>query len=142
MKRISYLKRIKLFLEFRSTLKKLKFELEDNFNARVDRSSRIYTVINIPPSLIEEPYNIRKEDIDSLSKNFIQDYTKKLSVFLNSKNLFEMYDFYEIRKVDKYSYLLVFGFSLFNSTNFLLRFYTLLSLLTISLTSVIIYLLT
>jgi hypothetical protein len=142
MKRISYLKRIKLFLEFRSTLKKLKFELEDNFNARVDRSSRIYTVINIPPSLIEEPYNIRKEDIDSLAKNFIQDYTKKLSVFLNSKNLFEMYDFYEIRKVDKYSYLLVFGFSLFNSTNFLLRFYTLLSLLTISLTSVIIYLLT
>jgi hypothetical protein len=142
MKRISYLKRIKLFLEFRSTLKKLKFELEDNFNARVDRSSRIYTVINIPPSLIEEPYNIRKEDIDSLAKNFIQDYTKKLSVFLNSKNLFEMYDFYEIRKVDKYSYILVFGFSLFNSTNFLLRFYTLLSLLTISLTSVLIYLLT
>ena len=142
MKRISYLKRIKLFFEFRSTLKKLKFELEDNFNTRVDISSRIYTVINIPPSLIEEPYNIRKEDIDSLAKNFIQDYTKKLSVFLNSKNLFEMYDFYEIRKVDKYSYLLVFGFSLFNSTNFLLRFYTLLSLLTISLTSVIIYLLT
>ncbi len=110
MRKISYFRKILLFFSFRKTLKKLRNELQDSFNARIDGASRIYTVINIPSSMIEEPYNLRKEDIDSLAKRYIQDYSKSLSFFLNSKQLFELYDYYEIKKVDKYSYLVVFSF--------------------------------
>lgn len=92
-------------------------------NARIDRAFRIYTVINIPSELIEEPYNLRKEDIDSLAKTYLRDYSTKLSGFLNSKGLMELYDFYEITKVEKYSYLIVFGFSLFDSAIFMRNFY-------------------
>jgi hypothetical protein len=123
MKKISFLKKVKLFFFFRKNLNRLKNQLETSFNARVDRASRIYTIINIPSSLIEEPYNLRKEDIDSLAKNYLSDYTRDLSNFLNSNNLMELYDFYEVKKVAKYSYLVIFGFSLFNSVNFLLGYY-------------------
>jgi hypothetical protein len=139
MKRISYFKKIKLFLYYRREVNKIRTELENQFNSRVDGASRIYTVLNVPSSLIEEPYNLRKEDIDSLSKNFIQDYSKKLSIFLNSKGLMELYDFYDIKKVDKYSYLVIFGFSLFNSTRFIIRFYITISILITSLVLSLLY---
>jgi hypothetical protein len=139
MRKISYFRKILLFFSFRKTLKKLRNELQDSFNARIDGASRIYTVINIPSSMIEEPYNLRKEDIDSLAKRYIQDYSKSLSFFLNSKQLFELYDYYEIKKVDKYSYLVVFGFSLFDSVTFLTRYYTTLIIFGLVLLSVLIY---
>ena len=118
MKKVSLLKKVNLFFFYRRNLRKLSSQLETNFNTRIDRASRFYTVINIPTSLIEEPYNLRKEDIDALSRTFIQEYTQKISSFLNSNGLIELYDYYEVKKVDKYSYLVVMGFSLFNSKNF------------------------
>jgi hypothetical protein len=139
MRKISYFRKIALFFSFRKTLKKLRNELKDSFNARIDGASRIYTVINIPSSMIEEPYNLRKEDIDSLAKRYIQDYSKSLSFFLNSKQLFELYDYYEVKKVDKYSYLVVFGFSLFDSVTFLTRYYTTLIIFGLLLLSLLIY---
>lgn len=142
MKRIGYLKKIKLFLNYRKNLKKITTQLEQDFNSRVDGALRIYTVLNVPVELIEEPYNLRKEDIDKLAKNYISDYSQKLSAFLNSKNLMEMYDYYEVKKVDKYSYLLVFGFSLFDSVNFFRNLYiTMFSLSLVLLTTLLIILL-
>jgi hypothetical protein len=132
MARISFIKKIRLFFSFRKTLKKISPDLENNFNTRVDGASRLYTVINVPPNIVEEPYNLRKEDIDNIARSFIQEYSKKLSTFLNSKGLMELYDFYEVKKIDKYSYLVIMGFSLFNSTKFLTRFYfSLYSLITL-----------
>ena len=58
---------------------------------------------------------MRKSDIDNVAQNFVREYTSALSKFLNSNGLFELYDFYDIEKVEKYSYLVVFGFSLFNT---------------------------
>jgi hypothetical protein len=131
--KLSLLKKVKLFRFYRKTIQNLSFELETTFNARIDGASRIYTVINIPSSLIEEPYNLRKEDIDNLAKNFIRDYSQKISYFLNQNKLMELYDFYEVKKVDKYSYLLVFGFSLFNSQLYLRNFYmTIISIILLS----------
>lgn len=137
-KRISFLKKLQLFRFYRKKIKKISFELETTMNARIDGAFRIYTVINIPSELIEEPYNLRKEDIDSLAKTYLRDYSTKLSGFLNSKGLMELYDFYEITKVEKYSYLIVFGFSLFDSAIFMRNFYittfTLISAILITLT--------
>ena len=137
MRKISWIKKIKLFLNFRKTLKKNEKELEDKFKARVDSASRIYTVINLPPDVIEEPYNLKKDDIDKLAKSYIKDYSNILSSFLNSKNLMELYDYYDVKKVEKYSYLVIFGFSLFDSAKFLRNLYITLSIFSILLLIVI-----
>lgn len=115
MKKVSIFKKIKLYFEFRKILIQNKVDLQDKFNARIDSVSRIYTVMNVPTGLIEEPYNVRKQDIDNLSKQFIKEYSQEISKYLDSIGASELYSFYQVEKVDKYSYLIVFGFSLFNT---------------------------
>lgn len=115
--KVSFIKKISLYFQYRRNLKIFESELQERFNARVDNINRIYTVLNIPENMIEEPYNIRKSDIDALSQTLIKDYSGELGKFLNSKGLTELYKFYDIKKVDKLSYLLIFGFSLFNTKN-------------------------
>jgi len=114
-KNISLLKKIKLFSQFKKGIKANSVELENKFNLRIDSANRLYTVINVPPELIGEAYNIKKSDIDRIADNFIREYSKELAVFLNSKDLNELYEFYDLKKVDKYSYLVVVGFSFFRS---------------------------
>ena len=114
--KISFFKKIKIFREVRKILKLNKIELEQVFGARIDNAYRIYNVLNIPAEMIGEPYNLRKSDIDKLAETSIREYTVKISEYLDSKGLKEMYDFYEVKKVDKYSYLVVLGFSLPNDT--------------------------
>ena len=112
-------KKVSLFFYFKKTLKKNRIELESNFNAKIDWANRLYMVLNVPTNLIEEPYNIRKSDIDKVSQNYIKEYISELSSYLDSKGLKETYDFYEpIKKLDKYAYLIVIGFKPLKSTNF------------------------
>jgi hypothetical protein len=113
--KISFLKKLRIFRDFRKVLRLNKTELQETFGARVDNAYRIYNVINIPVEEIGEPYNLRKSDIDLIAEKSVREYSSEISKFLNSKGLKEMYDFYEIKKVDKYSYLIVIGFSLPNS---------------------------
>lgn len=127
MNRISFFKKVKLFLFYKKTIKNIELNLERQFNIRIDKAHRMYTILNIPQELIDEPYSIRKADIDTLSQAFIKDYTNKLSVLLNQNGLSELYDFYDIAKVDKTSYLIVYGFSLFKSDKFILNFYKFIS---------------
>jgi len=123
MRNISFYKKVKLFLLYRKTIKKIELNLERQFGIRIDKAYRMYTVLNIPQELIDEPYSIRKADIDTLSQSFIKDYTNQLSVFLNKNGLNELYDFYDISKIDKTSYLLVYGFSLFKTDKFMTNLY-------------------
>jgi hypothetical protein len=115
MKNISIFKKISLFFTYRKAIKKIEKQLEREFNIRIDGAYRIYTVLNVPSELIEEPYNLRKGDIDTLAQNFNKEYSSQLSKLLDANGLYELYDFYDVEKVDKYSYLLIFGFSVFNS---------------------------
>jgi hypothetical protein len=111
-------KKLKLFLTYRKFISQNKTELETMFNIRVDKAQRLYTVINIPEELIGEAYSIKKSDIDRISETYLRQFSSELSNYLDNKNLKELYDVYEIQKVDKYSYLLVFGFSLFKSQKY------------------------
>ena len=115
MKGLSILKKIKLFNQFKKSQSKIKYDLETKFGIRIDYAKRMYTVLNIPPDIIGESYSLRKSDIDIISEKFIKEYTSGLSKYLTDNGLSELYDFYKIQKVDKYSYLLVLGFSLFKS---------------------------
>lgn len=134
-KNISLIKKIRIFSQFKKILKVNRIELENKFNLRIDSANRLYTVINVPPESIGEAYNLKKSDIDRIADNFIREYSKELGAFLNSKELNELYEFYDLKKVDKYSYLVVVGFSLFKSDERRARIYKywvpILSVLTI-----------
>jgi hypothetical protein len=72
----------------------------------------LYTVLNVPEELIGEAYSLKKADIDRISETYIREYVFEVSKLLNTKGLMELFRTYEIKKVDKYSYLIVIGFSL------------------------------
>jgi len=118
MVQVSLFNKIKLFRKYKKIVDSCKEQLSTQFNTRVDRSYRIYTVLNIPQEIIGEAYSLRKADIDKISETFTREWTLELSKFLESKELTELYKVYEIRKVDKYSYLLVVGYSLFESNRY------------------------
>jgi hypothetical protein len=135
-------KKIRLYNSFKKIIRSNRVTLEGNFNARIDKVYRIYTVINIPEESFGEPYNVRKSDIDSISETYIKEYVSKISNYLNSVGLSELYDFYEpIKKVDKYSYLIVLGFKPFNSVKYnnLIWFRIVPILSIVSIISLIIY---
>jgi hypothetical protein len=117
-KNVSLWNKIKLFNSFKKTIKENKKELENKYKIRIDNAYRLYTVLNIPEELIGESYALKKSDIERISQNFIEEYGTELANFLNKQGLNELYKYYEIKKVDKYSYLLVFGYSLFESNKY------------------------
>lgn len=145
--KISFLKKLRIFRDFKKVLKLNRTELQEVFGARIDNAYRIYNVINIPVEEIGEPYNLRKSDIDLIAEKSVRDYSSNISKYLDTKGLQEMYDFYEIKKVDKYSYLIVIGFSLpndpFRSNIYYNRLYyrALPTILVISLILLLIFLL-
>jgi hypothetical protein len=120
---VNIFKKIITYRKYRTSISKIERELSTQFNIRIDSVGRLYTVLNIPEEIFEEPYNMRKSDIDTIAQNYIKEYSTNLSVFLNKNDLIELYDFYSIQKVEKYSYLLIFGFSLMNTEKFFKRLY-------------------
>lgn len=112
MNKASFFKKLKLFLNYKRIVKQNKLELERSLNIRVDNAQRLYTVLNVPEELIGEAYSLKKSDIDRISETYIREYVYEVSKLLNSKGLMELFRTYEIKKVDKYSYLIVIGFSL------------------------------
>lgn len=111
-------KKLKNFFFYRKTIKNNLFVLQEKFNIRIDGAIRMYTVINVPEELVGEAFSLKKSDIDRISENYIRQYYIELGNELNKFGLRELFDVYEIRKVDKYSYLLVVGFSQFKSQKY------------------------
>lgn len=142
--KVSLIKKIKLFREYKTIIKTLKNQINTEFGARVDNAYRIYNVINIPSDIIPEPYNLRKSDVDQISQNFIKEYSIAITEFLTKKGLSqELFDFYEVKKLDKYSFLVIIGFSLFESNKYYdnIRFKVIPSITTLLLTIILILLL-
>ncbi len=112
-------KQIRLYRSFSKILNENRVTLEANFNMKIDYVNRIYTVVNVPIDSIGEPYNLRKSDIDNISEKYLKEYISKSSEYLNSIGLVELYGFYEpIKKVDKYSYLIILGYKHMNSVSY------------------------
>ena len=137
----SFLKKLKLFLSYRKIIKSNKSEILQKFGFRIDNANRIYTVLNIPEELVGDAYSLKKSDIDTISQNFIREFVKEVSTLLNSKGLNELFEIYKVEKVDKYSYLIVIGFSLFKSNKFYNRLYYVFIPITIILSTILTFLL-
>lgn len=115
MNKVSLRKKIQLYLTYRKTLEKNREDLFQNFTSRIDKVYRIYTVINLPKEEMEEPYNFRKRDLDIFAEKYIREYAQNIAKYLDNLGLNELYDIYEVKKVDKFSYLIIVGFKLFNT---------------------------
>lgn len=143
MKNISLLKKIKLFSFYKKTIKENTTELERNFGLRVDKAQRLYTVLNIPEELIGESFSLKKSDIDRIAENYIKEYFSEVTRFLTSRNLGELFSIYDVKKVDKYSYLVVVGYSLFKSNEYYnklyWRFYPIVGIISIVTTLLLIF---
>ena len=101
-KKLGFIKKIRLFSSYKKSVKSIKNILDQNFNIRIDSAYRMYTVLNVPEEIIGEAFSIKKTDIDRISENYIKEYSSELSKFLNKNGLSELFEFYEIKKVDKY----------------------------------------
>ena len=132
------IKDLRLFFSYRKIIRQRKIELESNYNVRIDNADRLYTVVNVPAPVIGEAYELKKSDVDKISEGYIRDYISKLSRYLDSIGLSEIYDYYEpIKKVDKLSYLIVIGFKPLNSVqinNILYRILLPISIITLIIT--------
>ena len=117
MANITFFKKLRLFSFYKKNVNKNKVKLERELNIRIDSAYRLYTVLNIPEELYGE-FTLKKSDIDKISENYIREYIFEVSKFLKQIGLNELFESYEVKKVDKYSYLLVIGFSLFKSNIF------------------------
>lgn len=105
-----------LYRSYKKIIYQNRVTLEGNFNVRIDSANRLYTVVNVPQTPEDEAYNLRKQDIDRIAETYIKDYINKLSIYLNSIGLSELYTFYEpVKKVGKHSYLIILGFKNINS---------------------------
>lgn len=111
---MSFFKKISLYFQYRNFLLKNKKQLQQ-LNIRIDRVNRIYTVINIPEDLYGEAYGLKTSDINKISEPYITEYIRQISSTLNKLGLSELYKLYDISKVDRYSYLLIIGFSFFDT---------------------------
>jgi hypothetical protein len=112
---ISIIKKQKVYREYKKILMQNSVELENKYNMRIDNANRMYTVLNIPEDIIGEAYSIKKSDIDKIADNYIRQYCGELGSYLNGIGMTELYDFYDLKKVDKYSYLIIIGFSMFRT---------------------------
>lgn len=108
-------KSMSMYRLYKRVLSDNSTELLARYNLRIDDANRLYTVLNIPEDIIGEAYSLRKSDIDRIADKFLREYSSDLAGYLNSKGLAELYDFYDVQKVDKYSYLMVIGFSLYRT---------------------------
>jgi hypothetical protein len=117
MANISFFKKLRLFSFYKKTVKQNKVKLERELNIRIDSAQRLYTVLNIPEELYGE-FTLKKSDIDKISESYIKEYMFEVKKMLSEIGLSELFESYEVKKVSKYSYLLVVGFSLFRTNVF------------------------
>ena len=118
---ISFFKKIKVFFYYKKTLKKLETELNTQFNIRIDDAYRMYTVINLPSDIA--PYVTKTSDREKIADKYIIDTSNKLSNYLNSNGLAELYKRYSISKVGETNYLIVYGYSLLQTDKIISGFY-------------------
>ena len=134
---LGIIKKFKLLFTYIKIILNNKSVLNESYKIRYDYIFRLYTIINIPTDLIPEAYDLKKSNIDKLSQSYVSDFMVNISSLLNKIGLIELYVVYDLKKVDKYSYLVVIGFKFLKLEKL---FRNLLILITILLSTLIIYL--
>lgn len=107
--------RFKLYLAYRKFLKENSKELLEIFNLQIDTVDRLYTVINLDPKQVEKYYT------EDLSGPTIREFLGKVDRYMLTKGLIELVGILKIDRIDDFNYLVVLGFTLFDTVTFYKR---------------------
>lgn len=114
MANVSIWRKIGLYRQYSKVISSSRAAL-GQMNFRVDMVDRLYTVVNVPEELFEGIYDARKSDAMRISQGYMAEYLRNISRTFNEMGLSELYRVYDTRMVDKHSFLVVIGFSLFDT---------------------------
>jgi hypothetical protein len=126
MKNISFIKKLKLFLEYIKVIRKNKAVITDKtnkLNLRIDNAFRIYTVYNCPDDA--EIYGPK------LAEKYIKEYVSQVDKLCVNLGLSEYIGVWDIQQIDTSSFLIIFGFKFFQTNKFMTKLvgYTTVALL-------------
>jgi hypothetical protein len=110
--KIPFWKKVKLFYSYRKSTKQSAFLLQNEANLRIDRVGRLYTVLALNA---EDIQNYGPKLSSQIVQKYINDYILKVDKIFFQLGLNELVGLMEIKKIDELNYLVVFGYSLFNS---------------------------
>lgn len=101
--------KIKLYKEYKKVIRENEEELQNKFSLRRDLVNRLYTVIRLDDEVVKQYY---PEDI---SKPYIAKFSNEVDAFLSTKGLRELVALRKVEKITDEDYLVVIGYSLFDS---------------------------
>lgn len=111
MKKISFWKKIKLFLIYRRIVKKNINELyKEGYRIRVDDIYRLYTVVNLPDDV--------KDYGSELTQKYLTDYINKVDNLFLKLGISEYVGIGDIRKENELSYVVIFNFKFFDTAEY------------------------
>jgi len=110
--KISFWKKISLFFTYRKAIKQSSFLILNEVNLRSDRVGRLYTILNLNS---EDILNYGPKLSSQIVQKYINDYMSKVDKMFLQLGLNELIGLMEIKKIDELNYLVVFGYSFFNS---------------------------
>jgi len=101
--------KIKLYKEYKKVIRENEEELQNKFSLRRDLVNRLYTVIHLDDEVVKQYY---PEDI---SKPYILKFSTEVDAFLSTKGLRELVAMRKVERITDEDYLVVIGYSLFDS---------------------------
>jgi len=113
MENLGLLKKIILFREYLLLVRKNKKIITDKtngLNLRIDRSGRIYSVLNCPEDVKKYGMN--------LAQTYIKEYIEKVDSLVVELNMSEYIGVREIKQINELDYLVILGFQGFDNRVF------------------------
>lgn len=113
MEELSLIRKIILFRYYLSLIKKNKKTItskENGLNLRVDRTGRIYTVLNCPE-------DVKKYGLN-LAQKYIGEYIKDVDKLIVNLNMSEYVGVREIKQLNELDYLIILGYQGFDNRDF------------------------
>lgn len=115
--KISILKKVKLFKEYKEYINSSYTLLVDN-DFRISSVYRLYTIVTIPMDTIPEEYRINKKDVSRLEEGYLNDSISKHIKLFNTIGLNGLYSEPILEKVDKFTYLVYYNYKFFNNVTY------------------------
>src|SRR5574344_2716933 len=99
--KIGLIKKLKLFNRYKNIIKKNRNELMNVYRFKIDRSYRLYTVVNIPQEVYGNIYNNDEQYINNVANVYLTKVLSKIDNYLLKIGLIELYSVYQISRVLK-----------------------------------------
>lgn len=118
-------KRFKFYTMYKQLLKEHKQTLLTDYNVRIDKINRIYTVINVP----DETQIYGNDNAKKLTETWLKNWLSNFDQYLINNQIKELLDIVEISQIDEQNFLLIMEYKYLNVANWI-YISTILSIIT------------